>query len=144
LLAEAGTQWGATVGVVDRVAVAPAVGSCAAGTAQPGIWRWTRFGLPGALAAGTWYLSPFYLRGEHIPLPCFTRRATYGAAATTGAELSALSIGIATRTYTRPPPDAITVLHFDDARPLDTRLSVWGADAPGELPVATIVKEVNP
>lgn len=144
LLGEAGSQWGAALGVVDRVAVAPSSGSCEADGASRPV-RWRRYGLPGTdLTAGAWHLSPFYLRGDDVPAPCFTRRATYGAAATAGAELNAFSIGVTSRTHMGPPADAITVLHFDDRRPLDTRLIVWTADPAATLPIATIIKEVSP
>lgn len=144
VLSEIGTPSGLTIGAVDRIAVAPVGASCTGGNDRPRTWRWTRPGLPGALVPGEWHFSPFYLRGEDVPEPCFTRRVVYGATAVAGGELAALSVGVTSRTYTRPPPDAVTALDFTSNHPLDTRFVVWRV-APGEaLPVSTIREEVSP
>lgn len=140
--AEAGTQWGVSLGVVERTAVAPhsAVGgeSTEADTTR---WR-TPFSPFAPPLADEWHFSVLYLRGDHIPTPCFLRRTVYGAAALIGSEVNALSIGVSTRTRMHPPYDAVSLLSFDARNPLDARLIVWPAGPTREIPVAAIRKEV--
>ena len=85
-----------------------------------------------------------YLRGEHIPPPCFVRRTLYGAALLAGSEVNALSAGVTSRTYMRPPENAVSVLDFDGRDPLDTRFVIWPTQPELGLPVADILEEVKP
>ena len=141
--AEAGTQWGLSLGVVDRIAVAPYC-NCAESDTQGAKMEWSTplgpFELP---PAGRWGFSLLYLRAVNVPKPEFVRRALFGAAALAGSEVTAVSVGVTTRTRTSPRANAVSLLSFDARHPLETRFNVWPAGPGQRLPVETILKEVT-
>jgi len=137
--AEVGRQWGVASGMASRIAVAP---SPSAGEQSP--MRWTMPITPWWVpSSGDCALSLFYLRGEHVPSPLFLRRVLVGAAATSGVEGNAVSVGYVARSHFAPPTDAASVLRFHSDRPMETRLVVWPSAKPGQLPVENILKEMN-
>jgi hypothetical protein len=117
LLAEGGRQWGLTLGMLDRITVAPR-------TAPGPVW--TALGV-GPLVPERWHLSLAYLRGIGVPAAPLVVRRLYGAQLAAGVEATALSVGVIVRADMRPPDDAVTLLEFDAASPLRARLTVWPA-----------------
>ncbi len=145
LSGEVGTQWGLSVGLSERTAIAPQAFSAAEPRPPIESARWSMpLSLLSPPVAERWNLSFLYLRGEGVPKPRFVRRVIYGVGVHFGSEARAVSVGVASRTLLEPPMDALSVLRFDESRPLETRFAVWH-DAPElDLPVSEILKEVEP
>ena len=139
---EMGRQWGLTLGLSGRTAVAPRPADAAPAT-EP--WRWsTPLCLLPPPEVGRWNLSLVYLREEGVPEPFFERRVVVGASALAGAEANAVSLGVTVRTQMDPPADAVSALRFDACSPMAAELAVWRANPGEELPVSDILKEVEP
>lgn len=144
IFGEGGTQWGIGVGVSDRLAAVPQM------RGEPGILpdgqepKSTEpppFSLVPSLRVGPWNLSLLYLRREESRSPAFVKRTTYGAIILAGEEVSAVTIGIATRTWFWPPPGSFSILRFDASSPLTTRVIVWRPQPERELPVSEVLEK---
>lgn len=132
---EGGTQWGVALGYAERVAVAPRRVE-GTGTEEQAVPRWVRpFSLVRPPEPGRWNLSLLYLRVAPAATPLFVRREAFGLEATAGPEAVALSIGVAIRTWSEVPDNAMVRLHFDASRPLQTRLRVWAGPVDAEPPL---------
>ena len=142
--AEAGSEWGVSVGVSERIAVAPL--PLPDGEARPPAPapRWsTPLSLLRAPAANNWNLSVIYLRVEGLPRPHLVSRTIYGAEILVGSEVNALSVGAVWRTLFTPPENAFSMVHFDTSRPLEARAWVW-FDAPERsVPISELLKEIE-
>jgi hypothetical protein len=121
--AEGGRQWSLTVGVAERVAVAPVIYGQSP-RIETGVQAILHVALPGG-----WRLSPLYLRVRH-PEPVLVHRVTRGVEMAAGPERVGLSAGVVIRTVARPPDDSVGVMHFRSRRPLDAVL-VLSPVAPG-------------
>jgi hypothetical protein len=144
VLGEAGSQWGLSVGWVDRIAASPLAGiddPDAPGVAGAGWQRW--LGTMGDLSPGKWHFSPVWTRGRDLPPREFLYRRTIGAQAVAGPEATSVSIGVIVRTLLLPRRDAVTALRFDSSRPFATRLLVWPASSGTLLPAGPILEEVS-
>ena len=142
-LAEGGSQWGLTLGVVHRTSVVPRiVGVEEPVTAPTPVARWTPVDVPPE--PGRWNVSWFYLR---LPAPrsmgLITRRL-YGAQVIAGPELSAVSLGITAVTRVRVPDDALVHVIYDSHAPLSAVFSVWPVGPDGPLPFPDVLEEVMP
>jgi hypothetical protein len=140
LLVEAGTQWGMSVGLADRVAVAPAP-EAGRDCPPPGNGRATALAIPLGTGPDRWHLSPVYLLRSTASPPLFVRRRGLGVRAGLGVEARTLSVGAVSTTVFTPPPDAFSTLSFSGGAPLRARLHVWR-----ELPAdggARILEEVE-
>ena len=139
--AEMGNQWGVTLGVLDRIAVAPR---------EPGVtdgaenYRWR---LP--LQSGPdpvperWHVSWLYARVEGLRPAQLVRRVVYGAEVTAGPEARALSLGVTARMHIHALPDAVSIVRFNSRWPLATRFTVWSTPRDGVLVAADILEEVH-
>jgi hypothetical protein len=134
MLVEAGSQWGATIGLADRIVAAPVDAAC---TETWAALAPLRFGT----TPEHWSLSLLYLRRTPLREPVFVRRRVVGARATVGTEMRSVSIGAVTTTAVTPPPDVLCALHFSERAPLRTRLRLWQTVPPGGE--EEILKEVE-
>jgi hypothetical protein len=125
---EGGEQWGMSLGVTERIAVAPSFpGSTAApaGTAMAeSPVRWPAFD---ALEPGRWHLSLLYLRIRAASAPALVLRQIYGLELTIGSEARAASLGWTSRMLINLPDDALSVARFDRHRPLTSVFVSWPA-----------------
>jgi hypothetical protein len=122
VMAEVGSQTGVSVGFAERVAVTPRIDP----PDEPACDRWEVIGgIPGAVDTTRWTLSPLYARRHVGASPQFVWRRLYGAQATAGAELSALSVGAVSRTELRSDGDGFYSLTFDTTRPMQSEFRKW-------------------
>lgn len=126
LSVEGGSSWGISVGMSERIAVAPISST---GT-KPGtaikLPHWSMpFGTVPKPTENTWHLSLLYLRIEDVRRPLFTSRTAYGLDAVVGEEASAFSIGYASRSRSMPPENAFSTLHFESSSPIEAQAKVW-------------------
>lgn len=121
LSTEGGSSWGISVGMSERISVAPVASAEKTGlaTRRP---RWTSpLSAAGMPAENEWHLSLLYLRVEDVPPPMLVSRTVFGAEAVAGQEVSAFTVGLATRTLSMAPANAFSTLHFESARPMEAR-----------------------
>jgi len=131
--AEAGRQWGLSLGYLARVAAVPRDGHapCPASQAASDDRR-------------RWHFSPLYTRFDDREAPRFVHRSVVGTQAVAGPESSALSLGAVSATLFTPPPDAFCSFRYDASDPTGMRFTVWTV-RPGEpVPEDEILKEVQP
>jgi len=126
LSAEGGSSWGVSVGMSERIAVAPISSTGTEAATAIKLPRWSMpFGTVPRPTENAWHLSLLYLRVEDMPKPLFTSRTSCGVDAVIGEEASAFSIGYASRSRTMPPENAFSTLHFESSRPIEAQAKVW-------------------
>jgi hypothetical protein len=142
--AEAGINWGLSIGLLDRVAVTPLVSTPGKTVQAQSIPQWVMpLGHSRTPEAGRWNFCLVYCRVERKAGIFFISRTIHGAEMVVGGEANAFSIGIVSRTLFTPPDDAIAKLHYERARPLESQAMVW-FDIPerGDLP-SGLLKEIT-
>jgi hypothetical protein len=137
VVGEAGRQWGVAIGVADRVAVVPRVGT----PAGDACGHWAGIGGPASTTPGRWTLSPLYARWDKPAEPALVRRVLWGAQLAAGTELTALSLGVVSRTQLVPIGDGVYAVTFDSTRPMETRFTVWPYVPGQRVPLDEIMKE---
>lgn len=121
---EAGTNWGVTLGILERISVipitvkSPQFTSINESQASP----WSLFAAP---LINDWKLSLFYLCIERHADDYFLYRSVYGAELVVGMEISNLSLGAVRRTVFKPPDNAFSSLHFKSNHPMQAQARVW-------------------
>lgn len=138
---EGGTNWGFSLGVSNRTAIAPVLADTAGqgreARPESGSMPW---GPGGTLKAGVWNFSPFYLRVQREPRVFFIARTLHGGEAVVGQDGNALTLGYARRTLFTPPDHAFARLRYDDGQPLEAEAAAW----PGsEIPPSTLPRELT-
>jgi hypothetical protein len=137
LSGEVGRQMGVAVGVAERVAAAPVVDGSSAAQCD----EWTVVGIPGTIDPDRWTFSPFYAKRRTASPSELVWRQLFGAQVAAGSELSAMSVGVVSRTELAPGPDAYYRLTFDTTKPMQARFQKWPY-RPGEvLPELTTEEE---
>jgi hypothetical protein len=125
---EGGEQWGMSLGVSERIVVAPAFPGRPAAPERPASSaspvRWPALE---ALEPGRWHVSLVYLRMGAPSVPALVFRRMYGLELTVGAEARAASLGWTSRVLINLPEDALSVAHFDRHRPLSSLFVSWPA-----------------
>jgi len=143
--AEAGTQGGLSVGLSQRIAVSPRLFDSGESGAPMAPVRWCMPLSPIPNPAPLrWHFSLLYLRVEGVSEPRFVNRMTYGAEVVVGKEANAFSVGATSRTWVKPPENALSLLRFDSSRPMVTLFWVWLHTPGRDLPLSTILKEGEP
>jgi hypothetical protein len=131
--AEAGRQWGLSLGFIDRVAATPRDG-IAPCPAEAGSGDDRR----------QWHFSPLYKRFDDREPPRFVHRSVVGTQAVAGPEGGALSLGAISATLFTPPPDAFCSFRYDASDPTGMRFTVWNVRPGNPVPEEDILKEVQP
>ena len=90
-----------------------------------------------------WNLSLLYLRGERVQPPMLVRRRLLGGGVMVGDELTALSVGYASRVNVHPREDSFSVVVFDAGKPLESRCDVLPATAAGDGSLSRTLEEVK-
>jgi hypothetical protein len=144
-LAEGGSQWGLSLGVVQRTTVSPRfIGSTeSAPSTRPVSWS-SPFGALGQAEPGRWQLSLFYLRLTAAETAGLVARRLYGAQVVVGRELNAASIGMTAVTRVHMPDDALVLVDYDARAPMSAVFSVWPVGREQELPLSNVLEEVTP
>lgn len=116
LLAEVGTQWGLSVGVVRRVRAVPLIlnteGAPDPANQPEHLISWGLL----QLSSNT-FLSPLYLRVTPSEPPEFLVRSVVGASIGVGSEQNTLTAGMKHMTEFRPVTSGIHFLCYQSARP---------------------------
>jgi len=143
LSTEGGSSWGISVGMSERIGVAPLSSSKIKSKSR--LPRWSMpLSLVQTPAENQWHWSLFYLRVEDMPPPVFFSRSVCGLEAVMGQEVTTFSIGLAHRTLSTPPEQAFSTLHFETARPMETRAKVWsGGTENNGLPADLLNEEIE-
>jgi len=123
---EGGQQWAASVGLSERLAIAPGP---AAESAAPVETLSKPSGLFCSPKPGQWCLSLFYVRSELKRPPEFIKRSICGVGARAGCEETGLTAGYSCETQLKPRQEAFYFLQYDADYPLATDFKVW-ADQP--------------
>lgn len=115
-LAEAGTQWGLSIGVIRRVRAIPLILN-AAGLPAPSnqLEHLTSWG--GIQLSSNTFLSLFYLRATPSEPPEFLARSIVGASIGVGSEQNTLTAGIKYVTEFRPLTSGIHRLCYQSGAP---------------------------
>jgi len=142
--AEAGISWGVAMGMSERITVAPVIAATRQKEQTANSSHWLMpLSFSQTPAAGEWNFSLLYLCVEREPGSFFLSRTITGVEIVFGEEANALTVGFAHRTLFTPPDNAISSLHFENARPLESQATVW-LDVPehGNLP-DSLLKEIT-
>lgn len=136
ILAEGGRQWGLSAGFVNRLAAAPRQQATQTQWTRPwSLWRTT--------TPREWNLSLLYLRGENVSSPLLVRRQLVGAGVLVGNEITALSVGYASRVNIAPRDDSFSIVVFDSSKPLASRCEVLPASAAEDGALFSALQEVQ-
>lgn len=124
IAAEAGTSWGVTLGMLERVTVIPLTTKSSDSTDINvlQVMPWSLFTVP---LAKDWKLSLFYLSMERHADDYFLYRSVYGAEIMVGKEINNLSFGAVRRTIFKPPDNTFSSLHFESNHPMQTQARIW-------------------
>jgi hypothetical protein len=135
---EIGSQVGLAVGLAERVAATPVVDASLASQCD----EWDMVGgIPGSITADHWTASLLYARRRAARPPEFVSRRLAGAQAAVGNELSALSVGVVSRTEMRPGDDALYSFRYDASRPMDARFRKRSYGPGGTFPLSDDAEE---
>lgn len=142
LVVEAGRQWGMSLWWFDRIAAFPKDLDEPEHQRVPTSWRrwWLPFSSGEEISQGEWAWSPFYLRGDSLPIPEFVCRTHLGLVIEMGAEARSAGFGFSQSTQLIPHDHAFYVFRFDKTRPMNTRFVVTMAQ---ELALQGMVREVR-
>lgn len=145
LSVEGGTQARLSLGVSERITVSPRVFNPGEPGASIDSARWsTPLSLFPDSVPQRWNFSLLYLRVEGVSEPRFVSRSIYGAEVLFGVESNAVSVGAVSRTHLEPPANAFSLLRFNASHPMETLFWTW-QPAPGrDLPLFSVLKEVDP
>lgn len=134
MLAEAGRQWGLTLGVAEHTSVSPV-------PTDASEWPAPRSLLSTPIPE-RWNVSPLYVR---LPgsAPGLVTRRLHGMQLVAGEEQWAASLGMKAVTTVRIPDDAFARIEYDSSAPLSTRFSVWRMNQLSESQLSEVLKEAT-